>query len=175
MLQEMNSGSISSVSAFRMFVQRAQLVITGLIHVSILVLPRLARTDVHTAHNSSSATATSDKSKHKDCTSFGCSNAKATTASGSIGTAPKTETTTFVPADGSDFAAWKKAQSELEKHTAYGINWSNSCIYVLSTEQGPMLTPAPSYPVTGTAAFAAGITKKEAIICNDYDLKYVPG
>jgi len=148
-------------------VQRAQLVVTGLMHVSILLLPRLtdaARQD------------TAGKAKRQPGNSTKPSGgSKLGAASSSTGkVASNNLPAPGFPADGSNLATWSGVNEALAKQAASGLDWGNSCVYTLSRDKGPRVAPQPGYPLTATAAFHAAVApggKKEAIICNDYDQK----
>ena len=162
LLAELSSGSVAGTNAFKLFVQRAQLVVAGLMHVSVLLLPRLT---------AAAAPKPSDGGggKHKrggggagQPSAPPGSGAKSSSATGGASPAPG------FPADGSDLAAWERSNAALERHSASGYDWSNSCVYTLSEDRGAVVEPQPEYPVAATAAFRATRGRKgEAVIIND--------
>lgn len=145
--------SLPTLAAFRLFLQRAQALITGLVYVSILVLPRKA----HSANEddgksstknrkggigggSTSMNLNSSKAKKGGNTAApksplrsrnggsGGSVAAAAASVGEIGHHPVPLGTT---ADGSNLEAWQQVNSALENQAACGLDWSNSCVYEL--------------------------------------------
>ena len=185
-LGDLSNGSASSAHAFRSFIQRAQLVITGLIHVSVLLLPKLTNLDQNPQQ---SATSGSGKGKRGASSSHQGGKNKGASGSGNRGggngasdsnnnnnnnnnnNSSANDAPVGMTADGSDIDAWNRVNSTLERQSADGLDWNNSCIYKVSEDGTLRVCPSPDYPLTATAAFQATRGDREGIICNDYDAK----
>jgi hypothetical protein len=155
-LLQLSADGAAGAAAFKSFVQRAQLVITGLIHVSILLLPR-----------ASPAPDAPAPAPGKPARKAAASAAGAAAAAAAAGEGPAPG----FPADGADLGAWQRVRSALDRQSSCGWDWSNCCLYGVCEARGAVVLPQPRHPVAATAAFAAARGDKEALVCNDYDEK----
>jgi len=190
--------SLPTTAAFRLFLQRAQALITGLVYVSILVLPRKANasedgkrsTKNKKSGNGGGSTSNNLNNEAKNggnTTAFNSplrSQRNGSTLPGAVSekdylVLPGTT------ADGSDLEAWQRVNSALENKAACGLDWGNSCVYELidkeinrniASDGGGggdggvlLLASEPEYPLPSTAAFHAATKSLDGIICNQYD------
>jgi hypothetical protein len=186
--------SLSTLAAFRLFLQRSQELITGLVYVSILVLPRTtANGDGNLKNNVNSNKKGGIEGSNSNNGNNPSNKAKKGGSSSSGGGFAAAATGNFhgvllgTTADGSDLEEWQRVNSALEQQIYNnGLDWSNSCVYELQNreisnkENGDsggggdsggvlILAPVPEYPLAATAAFYAATKSKEGIICNEYD------
>lgn len=144
--------------------------ITGLIHVSVLLLPKLTNLDKKPQQQPNSG---SGKGKRGGSGSHAGktkgSNGGGNGASGS--SSSYNDAPVGMTADGSDINTWNRVNSALERHSASGMDWSNSCVYEVAEDGTLRVAPVPDYGLAATAAFQATRGDREGIICNDYDTK----
>ncbi|KAI3431605.1 hypothetical protein D9Q98_004655 [Chlorella vulgaris] len=138
-------------SPFKAFARRAQMVITGLVHISVLLLPR--QLDEAGASSSSASKAAGGSSASG---STGSANAAAELAAAGF------------PSDGSNFEDWQQVQRVLDRTATGGVDWDTCCVYKITAEGGAAVEPEPPYPASCTAAFHAAQVKHDAVIANDY-------
>lgn len=188
-LFDLSSSTETGTNAFQTFVKRVQLVVAGLVHVSVLVLPRLA--DWSNTHQGTAAT-NCDSGKQKRGNS--AINTKTDSASASreksLSDGPHSSLrnnngqtddnfpscrpgsgfpSPGFPADGSHVPHWISVNNVLERSASSGFDWTNSCVFNLSASRGPRVEPDPPYRISATAAYHAILEKKEALVCSDYD------
>ena len=136
--------SLSTYSAFRLFLQRAQALITGLVYVSVLVLPKNPDTTGNAANNTaknrkggvrgSSTSNSKSKKGGENSNTAAPKNASSRNNSGGKGGASE-DVLPGATADGSDLEAWQRVDTALEQETACGLDWANSCIYELKNQE----------------------------------------
>lgn len=170
LLAELASGDVKG-NAFKLFIQRAQLVITGLMHISILLLPKHSEESSGNEPNPA-PTGSSSKSGRGGSTGASTSHpnggASSSKSSGGGEASSSTPAPGF-PADGSDLEAWQTVQRALERTASSGLDWDNCCVYKLDEKAGAAIQPAPPYPVSSTAGYYVAKVKKDAIICSTYE------
>lgn len=163
---ELSAAATEGGNAFRLFVQRAQLVVTGLMHISILLLPRALPSSSPPPAAAPSKPGRGGKASTAAAASSG-NGAPSAAADGLPGEVPAPG----FPADGSDLAAWQQVRTSLECHSTSGLDWDSCCLYEVTEERGAEVGLQPQFPVSSTAAYYASQGKKEALICNCYDEK----
>ena len=172
--------------------------VTGLIHISVLLLPQIGSLEGESAHHphqqhhsagtqrsstTTNTTNTANKSKQR---AGGSANKRKPTFSTTTAAAPTAQITNSVVAtgavaDGSDYRAWEQVNTALEQQSASHLDWGNTCIYNLHDDGIFRVAAVPNYPLPATAAFHAAQEHKEghrgggggSIICNDHQSKYV--
>jgi hypothetical protein len=137
--------SLPTVAAFRLFLQRAQALITGLVYVSVLVFkPKNA----HAIKDEKSSITKNDdgwrrqhgveenntgnklNSKRKKGGNINRNGNSSTAAAGAAAVGENDyQGLLGITADGSDLEAWQRVNSALENQATCGLDWSNCCVY----------------------------------------------
>ncbi|GAB4823699.1 hypothetical protein N2152v2_010745 [Parachlorella kessleri] len=161
---------------FRLFARRAQLVITGLMHISILLLPKPQDEALpsHKAALGGSSGSKAGGAGSSGAQAGGSSNSGAKASAAGSAAAPhvllaEMQASGSFPADSSDMEAWDRVQTLLEQTSTSRLDWSNCCVYELSEGQGVTVKPVPSYPVSCTSGYYAAEIKGDVLISNDFE------
>ncbi|KAL4438694.1 hypothetical protein ABPG77_006298 [Micractinium sp. CCAP 211/92] len=154
---------------FKAFARRAQLVITGLVHISVLLLPRQMEESGRGA-GSGGAGASGGGSARGGASgrAAGAGSGRATAAGDAAEDTAAELAAAGFPADGSNLEEWQRVQDALERTAMGGLDWRNCCVYRVTEEGGACVEPEPPYPVSCTAAYYAAHVKQDAVIANDY-------
>lgn len=151
LLHELNAAGEARANPFSLFARRATLVITGLVHISILLLPK-SQSDPGadpgaedggcsgSAAGPSGAGASGSSSKGSAGPSFPAGSPSFPAGSPSCAPDPAAELrATGFPADSSDLARWERVQGLLERTASGGLSWDNCCVYKARQGAGDVL------------------------------------
>eukprot|EP01025_Chloroclados_australasicus_P023062 TRINITY_DN23537_c0_g3_i1.p1 TRINITY_DN23537_c0_g3~~TRINITY_DN23537_c0_g3_i1.p1 ORF type:complete len:644 (-),score=74.39 TRINITY_DN23537_c0_g3_i1:180-2111(-) len=64
-----------------------------------------------------------------------------------------------------------EASLPFKQKVSYHYDWSNSCIYTLSSERGPLIQSQPEWPMTCSSSYYAVKVANDLIITQDYSSK----
>eukprot|EP00887_Chlorella_sp_A99_P000529 scaffold17.g529.t1 len=172
-LKELAGGDLRG-NPFSMFARRATLVITGLVHISILLLPK-SQTDGAGGEPGSPPAATAavgSSSRAGGAAAGGGSGGGGgpAAAGGTSDPAAELRAAGF-PADSSDLQRWEQVQGILDRTATGGLDWTNCCVYRVTEEGGATVQPTPPHPLSCTAAYHATRGSGNVVISNDFEKK----
>lgn len=160
---------------FRLFASKVQGLFAGLLHISILLLPR------EPAATPPTSATTNNNPKGTKHVNGKNGQTPAAQPSGTNTACPTNSTSSATLNNGkvkgrtgqqkqpvADAKSWDFQEKLVSRRTGQAMDWNNCCVFHINKARGPIVQQPPSWPLSCTATFHAAAVAEDLVCSADY-------